>query len=956
MKKNSFVSFVFLSSFVALTSILIINHTLSAQTIRCYTVQNDSILRANNPKMPSLQQYERWMDSIKTQYPNNRIIGGVYIIPVIVHVIHSGEAIGVGKNLSQAVIQSQMDVMNEDFRKKAGSLGWNTHPDGADTEIEFCLARRRPDGTAFAVGQEGVNRINSVTQGWGAGPFSMATINATIKVWTYNAGAPTATRGWIPGNYMNFWTCDISGGILGYAQFPQTPLNGMGCGAINLATDGVVMLYNSIGKSSVTGYPPPYAEGRTATHEVGHWLGLRHIWGDAQPFCGDDYCGDTPQAANPNFGCPVVNSCAAPGNDQVENYMDYSDDLCMNMFTYDQKMRMRIVLENTPIRISLINSNACDPPNPNDASVINILNPVGDNCAGAITPQVTLRNRGSSVLTSAVINYKVDTDPVVTFAFAGAIAAGASLNVSLPAFTTTLGNHTLTSYSTLPNTVADPSPLYDTTVINFAVSNGYMGPYVQDFNANNFPPDIRWTRVDPNNDCYTWMGESAVSSTGVISNNAAMMRFYDYNTLGRFDYLYTPIFILPCNATVANIRFDVAYRRYDATTNDRLQVEISTDCGATWNPVSIYDKAGLVLATLADNVAPFIPSAAGNWRNETVNLMSFVTGASASVKFRFKGTTAYGNNLWVDNFQFNTTTPGEIRLNQSAAEILDAGAYNVGTTTVAVPLNTTFTITNTGTTNLVLTPPITITGTAFTVGASFAATIIAAGGTTTFTLTFNPAATGAYSETVSFATNDCDENPFNFRITGTGDVAMPVELLSFTAECSEAKVNLEWATATENNNDYFVVEKSADAKTFYEVAQVKGAGNSSTIKQYSFTDRDPLQGKSYYRLSQTDFDGSKKTYAPIAVSCGEENDFNITVNANPVTDGTINLSVSAAEGSTILLVLTDVLGRELYSKAIVTQSGNFLIVVNPEQKLAQGMYSITASNKDEYLSKKIIVR
>lgn len=116
---------------------------------------------------------------------------------------------------------------------------------------------------------------------------------------------------------MNIWLCNISGGILGYAQFPQSPLGGMGCNAQAAATDGVVFLYNSIGKSAITGFTGPYNEGRTATHEIGHWLGLRHIWGDGGCTV-DDYCNDTPEAGAPNYGCPAgTNSCGTSALNNV---------------------------------------------------------------------------------------------------------------------------------------------------------------------------------------------------------------------------------------------------------------------------------------------------------------------------------------------------------------------------------------------------------------------------------------------------------------------------------------------------------------------------------------------------------------------------------------------------------------------------------------------------------------
>src|SRR3989338_5169194 len=335
-----------------------------AQDTRCATMYMDSLRRAMDPNSETHDEFENWLEKLvednEQMHQSALIIDGVYQIPVIFHVIHDNQPVGTGDNLSQAIIQSQLDVLNEDFRKMAGSLGYNTHPDGADTKIEFCMARRRPDGSAFPGGEYGINRINRSTPGWTAPPYSTAYVDANIKPWCTG----TQFGGWSPAVYMNIWICQLSGGVLGYAQFPTTVLGGMGCGAQSVTTDGVVFTTTSIGKSSVSGFPGPYNEGRTATHEIGHWLGLRHIWGDGG--CGvDDYCADTPLSDAANFGCPVTNSCVDPNGNppyQVENYMDYTDDLCMNMFTYDQMTRMRTVLENSTIRASLITSDACIAP------------------------------------------------------------------------------------------------------------------------------------------------------------------------------------------------------------------------------------------------------------------------------------------------------------------------------------------------------------------------------------------------------------------------------------------------------------------------------------------------------------------------------------------------------------------------------------------------------------------
>ena len=193
-------------------------------------------------------------------------------------------------------------------------------------------------------------------------PFTVNYLEATIK--------PNSI--WDATKYLNIWVCNINGGILGYAQFPDAP-NEPGNPASTAAnTDGVVVHYNTVG-SSVQKFPGsfPYDEGRTLTHEVGHWFGLRHIWGDGNCTT-DDFVFDTPRASGPNFGCAAAttNSCnditygaAADSNDMVKNYMDYSDDRCMDIFTIGQKNRMRVVMGETgngsPRRAELRLSDRC---------------------------------------------------------------------------------------------------------------------------------------------------------------------------------------------------------------------------------------------------------------------------------------------------------------------------------------------------------------------------------------------------------------------------------------------------------------------------------------------------------------------------------------------------------------------------------------------------------------------
>ena len=261
-----------------------------------------------------------------------RDVDGVITIPVVVHVVWNTNA----ENISDAQVQSQIDVLNEDFRRLNSDADDNW-PQASDSEIEFCLATIDPNG----------NPTNGITRTFTT--RSSFSSNNQVK---FNASG--GHNAWPADQYMNFWVCDLSGGLLGYAQFPGG----------NPATDGIVCDYLYVGTIGTA--TPPFDLGRTATHEVGHWLNLRHIWGDGG--CGvDDFVSDTPLAGGPNFtGFPCTfpgsNSCNTGANDDpdmFQNYMDYSNDGCMNLFTFGQRNRMRALFEPGGFRESLLNSTVC---------------------------------------------------------------------------------------------------------------------------------------------------------------------------------------------------------------------------------------------------------------------------------------------------------------------------------------------------------------------------------------------------------------------------------------------------------------------------------------------------------------------------------------------------------------------------------------------------------------------
>jgi hypothetical protein len=290
----------------------------------CGTMDHLLEQRDNDPKLDEKMNRieEHTQNILHSQY---RAVNGVVSIPVVVHVLYNTSS----ENISDAQILSQITVLNDDFRRMNADAD-NTWSQGADTEIEFCMANSDPSGNSTS----GITRTSTSTSAFGT--------NDNMK---FNSSG--GTDAWDASKYLNVWVCDISGGILGYAQFPG--------GAAS--TDGVVIDYQYFGTTGTA--TSPFDLGRTATHEVGHWLNLRHIWGDGG--CSvDDFVSDTPESDGANYGCALGHSSCGT-TDMVQNYMDYSDDACMNIYTMGQTTRMRALFEPGGARSSLLSSTACGP-------------------------------------------------------------------------------------------------------------------------------------------------------------------------------------------------------------------------------------------------------------------------------------------------------------------------------------------------------------------------------------------------------------------------------------------------------------------------------------------------------------------------------------------------------------------------------------------------------------------
>jgi len=527
----------------------------------------------------------------------------LFVIPVVIHVIHEDGP----ENISDAQIQSQIQIMNEDYGKLSGTNGDGA---GVDTRVRFKLAQIDPDGNCT----NGIVRI-----------FSSLTAHKT-----YERAMLKELSFWDNTKYMNIYLVkSISGSVLGYSSFPGGPAD----------EDGMVVRSNVFGNMGTANGQ----FGRTASHEIGHWFGLYHTFnnGCGTDLCTDgDYVCDTPPQASPSFDCSDINSCSndVPDvNDQKENYMNYTPGSCKSMFTEGQRLRIKSTLQNIRTIIwseaNLIatgtDSNYTAPTVCGVAANFVTLTPTV--CEGNSVQfiDISLNNATSWNWTFPGGNPSSSTDqnPVIEYATLG------NFDVTLEA-----SDGTTSSTKTTTNFIDVTTP-----------GVGQPGAFYESFDKPGFINEgVSIVNYDGG---ITWELDSAASVSGGYSFRINNLINTNY---GSSDEIVLPYFDLSSHTgTTLFLTFQWAYARSDPSFSDEMIVLLSTDCGVNYNQV--YYRSGNGLVTGPTQTTPFVPDSS-QWKKAEVFLGQYINFEYVQIKI--VNVTDGGNNLYIDDLNLGDFPTG----------------------------------------------------------------------------------------------------------------------------------------------------------------------------------------------------------------------------------------------------------------------------------------------------------
>ena len=921
----------------------------------------------------------------------------VLTIPLVVNIVHLSTEPNPGdgpSNPTDAQINQGIQDLNDALRNigvyapHGHGANDGTNADAAllesvDVEIQFCLAKRDINGNASS----GIYRIESDTYS----DLDLDTEITAMKTYVENE----VGVGLFPSSdYANAWLLNelcrgASCSVAGFAG-PST-------GVLNESAYWGTTQNNS----------------KVHIHEFGHYLNIWHTWQvpSGQIACqnddclldGDYVCDTPPDNSSSSVSCgSALNTCTTDldsgpftvdQDDMYENYMDYGYQSCQNTFTQGQKDRMRASLFS---RQSLIDSKGCIDPTMTEAGIESISYPLGSVCGTTFSPIVDINNNGNSAITSLQFSVAIDGGGATTETQSVSIASGADLAVTLnPATIAGTGSH---------NIFIQILQINGSAVDTYTRNNYYCQTFIYNLptaldyceDAEDGTIDSDFVTYNPTDDGTFDVG----TTTNCAGNNGSnAIRYYSKNGgTGTEDALLINLDLT--GMTNASLEFDLAYKYTYTNRKTTLDVGVSTDCGI--NYTSEYNKTHTSLNTSTSAYDPdvdFVPASCDDWRKESIDLTAYV-GSVVTIRFQLTLEASWGQNLYLDNICMTTCPSFSPPVAACAAESASPNS-NLGIGRVLfdeIDVSSSYSATDNPSTGYMDYSGLCANAATVEVGETHTMTIHAVNdanatkkvkawidydndgvfetgelvldvngftSSSPATASVTIPSSGVVLDTYlrmrvlmdfnSF-TNPCLSPVYgqaeDYAILIENSAVLPIELLSFSGQQQEESILLRWKTASEENNDFFTLEHSLSGYNFKELAKIDGDGNAITSNDYRFVHLDPTVGTNYYRLSQTDFDGTTTIEDVIAINFNSD-EIMAAVVPNPVRQNQINLQYISPIEAEVIVQIIDMTGEVLIQTTVSVSRGENNIQLPPEDWNA-GVYYLRTFQEETIKSVRFV--